>query len=269
MAEALKLADVCDGVGVIDLGCGDGSVLLVAAQMGAVVTGIEADEDLADEAAQNLFDAGIDAEILNGDLFDPTIEWDADVFFAYLAPATLQRLLPRLRTEAPARLVTVDFDVPGLVPNRRGDSARLYRLPGRRRRVGDPGWEHEGTLVATVPDVQSLTCLEVVHPSGDTGVVGDWSHPEFATIATGADRLSETGTLAVDLRWEEPPEGQIVSGVIRTAAAGDHHVFMVATDHEEEAQWDLSDVGVAGLRAALDSATPPTTVAAALAAATH
>ena len=103
---ALDLAGVGDGTRVCDLGCGDGQVLLAAARRGAVVSGIEADADLVDEARSNLAGHGIDAGIRLGDLFDPSIELDADVFFAYLAPATLQRLLPTLQAHRGASLVT-------------------------------------------------------------------------------------------------------------------------------------------------------------------
>ena len=163
MEAALDLAGVSSGDRVIDLGCGDGQVLLAAARRGATVSGIEADPDLAEEARGNLAGAGVEAEIRTGDLFDPGLPLDADVFFTYLAPATLQRLLPRLAPHRSARLVTVDFDVPGLTPTRRSGSARLYVLPGRRRPVGAPGWPCAGTLVATVPDHQSLSCLDVGH----------------------------------------------------------------------------------------------------------
>lgn len=269
VVEALELAGVGPGTRVLDLGCGDGSALLVAAQMGAIAAGIEADADLAAEASQNLAGAGIDAEIVPGDLFDPSVGWDADVLFAYLAPATLQRLLPRFRELPGTVLVTVDFDVPGLTPTRRGDAARLYRLPGRRRRVGEFGWPTAGTLICTVPDVQSLSCLEFTHPAGSVDVAARWSDPASVSVATGADHLDEAGLVAVDLRWEEPPEATVVSGVISTASAGSHHVFMVATEHEEEAQWDLSDEGVANLTRALAGPNPPTSAADAVAAASR
>lgn len=259
--EALELAGVGPGVHVLDLGCGDGSVLLTAATLGASVSGVETDEDLADEAAQRLADAGVDADIVCGDLFDPVVRFDADVFFTYLAPATLQRLMPRFAEHRGTPLVTVDFDVPGLIPTRRGEAARLYRLPGRRRRVGPVGWASAGTLVSTVPDVQSLTCLELVHPAGPVEVRVDGTVADLATVAVGADHLDGAGFLAVDLRWEEPVEGTVAGGTIHTAGAGSHDVFVIATDHEDEAQWDLTDEGVTNIRRALGSSRPPRTAA--------
>jgi len=262
---ALDLADVGPGVHLLDLGCGDGQVLLAAATRGATVAGVEADADLVAEARAHLREAGVDAEVHQGDLFDPTIDVQADVLFSYLAPATLQRLLPRL-VGTGARLVTVDFDVPGLVPTKRRDAARLYRLPGRRRKVTEPGWPTAGTLVATVPDVQSLTCLEATHAGGPTVVRADDGLASVATVLSGADHLDEPGALAVDLRWEGKPAGTFAGGALHVAGLPDHHVFVLHTD-EEESVWELSADGVAGLQQALLASHRPSTVDEALAAA--
>lgn len=261
---ALELADVGPGVRLLDLGCGDGQVLLAAARRGAQVAGVEADPDLVEEARTHLDAAGVDADVRVGDLFDPEVDLDADVWFSYLAPATLQRLLPRLRREAERgsgpTLVTVDFDVPGLVPDRRADPARRYRLPGRRRRPGVPGWPHPGTFVATVPDLQSLSCLDAVHPGGATHVRATPALAREATVLAGADHLEDPGTLAVDLRWEGRPAGTFAGGAIKVDGLDDHHVFVLFTD-EEEGVWELSDEGVDGLRRALRRRHRPTTVA--------
>lgn len=262
---ALDLADVGPGVHLLDLGCGDGQVLLAAARRGATVSGVEADADLVAEAQEHLAEAGVDADVRQGDLFDASVDVGADVLFSYLAPATLQRLLPRI-VETGARLVTVDFDVPGLVPAKRSGAARLYRLPGRRRTVGDPGWPTAGTLVATVPDVQSLSCLEAAHAGGPTRVRADAGLASVATVFSGADRLDEPGALAVDLRWEGKPAGTFAGGIIHVEGLEDHHVFVLHTD-EEEAVWELSADGVAGLHQALLATHRPSTIDEALAAA--
>lgn len=263
--EALDLAGVGPGVRVLDLGCGDGQVLLAAARRGATVSGVEADADLVAEAREHLSEAGIDADVRQGDLFDAATDIAADVLFSYLAPATLQRLLPLIAGTG-ALLVTVDFDVPGLVPTRRGDAARLYRLPGRRRKVAEPGWPTTGTLVATVPDVQSLSCLEASHPGGPTRVRADAGLASVATVLSGADHLDAPGALAVDLRWEGKPTGTFAGGAVQVEGLPDHHVFVLHTD-EEEAVWELSADGVAGLQRALLTTHRPSTIDEALAAA--
>ena len=260
VATALDLAGIEPGERVVDLGCGDGQVLLAAAGRGAVVAGVEADADLVAEATGHLEDAGVDAEVVHADLFDPTLDLTADVFFTYLAPATLQRLLPVLRARAGARLVTVDFAVPGLVPTRRDGPARLYRLPGRRRPLGAQGWPTAGTLVAAVPDCQSLTCLELVHPGGPTDVRLSGGVERVATLLAGADVLDGPAHLAVDLRWEPMAAGTVVAGTITTAGVDDHALFVVATE-EEDGMWDLTDGAVDALRRAMRRRQPPSTLA--------
>lgn len=257
---ALDLAGVAEGVRVCDLGCGDGQVLVAAARRGAVVSGIEADADLVEEARGHLKDAGVDADIRLGDLFEPGLVLDADVFFAYLAPATLQRLLPTLQQHAPSALVTVDFDVPGLVPTRRGDAARLYRMPGRRRPIPAPGWPSAGTLVATDPDCQSLSCLDLVHPGGVCSAMLTDHFDGTATVLSGADHLPGASHLAVDLRWEPLDLGTVVAGTLRVSGMDDHALFVVITE-EDDGMWELSPAAVAAVREALGRPAPPSSLA--------
>lgn len=264
MERALDLASVSPGDRVVDLGCGDGQVLLAAARRGATVSGIEADPELAAQARADLAGAGIDADTRTADLFDPDLELDADIFFTYLAPATLQRLLPRLPHRA--RLVTVDFDVPGLTPMKRSGSARLYVLPGRRRRVGAPGWPSAGTLVATVPHHQSLSCLDLVHPGGPTSVELSAELDDVATVLPGSTHLDGPAHLAIDVRWEPMEQGTVLGGAVRAAALDDHALFVIATDHEEEGMWELTPDAVVSLDRALCRRQPPSTLAELLAA---
>ncbi len=257
---ALDLAGVVAGDRVCDLGCGDGQVLLAAARRGASVAGIESDPDLVEGARGRLKDAGIDADIRLGDLFDPELVLDADVFFAYLAPATLQRLVPTLTQHPRSTLVTVDFAVPGFVPTRRNDPARLYRLPGRTRSVPAPGWPSAGTLVATDPGCQSLSCLDLVHPGGSTSAELSAEFDGIASVVSGADRLDAPAHLAVDLRWEPLDTGTAVAGTIGVTGMDDHALVLVITE-EDDGMWELSPAAVAGVRGALGQRRRPTTLA--------
>lgn len=263
---ALDLAEVGPGSRVVDLGCGDGQVLLAAATRGAQVAGIENDAALVDEATTNLRRAGVDAHVSTGDLFDPDLDLGPEgaVLFTYLAPATLQRLLPVVRDRRDL-LVTVDFAVPGLVPHRRSDPARLYRLPGRRRPVPAPGWPSAGTLVATDPDCQALSCLDLVHPGGPVRLRLSRNLVGVVDAVTGADELDGPAHLAVDLRWDELDTGTVVGGWIDVSGVGRHELFVVVTE-EDHGMWELTEGATAGLRRALRRRQPPTTLAALLAA---
>ena len=92
VASALDLAEVGPGMRVCDLGCGDGRLLLAAAQRGAEVVGVELDEQLAAGARRRLAEAGLPGQVLVGDLLADELP-EADVYLAYLSPSMLQELV--------------------------------------------------------------------------------------------------------------------------------------------------------------------------------
>jgi SAM-dependent methyltransferase len=247
---ALDLAGVGAGDRFADLGCGDGQVLVAAARRGAHVLGVEIDEDLAAQAREALAANDLAGEVVVADLFE--VDLDLDVAFTYLSPATLQRLLPRLRRQRGLRLVTVDFAVPDLVPVTVRWPTHLYRMPGRLRRPRAPGWSSAGTLVTTVADVESLTCLEARVASGPVALEVSAGLRGAGTFQTGADDAGEGRLVAVDVRWVAHPAGTVRSGTVRLPGL-EPHLVVVAFSHDEDEQgaWELSEQGAAQLAAAL------------------
>ena len=268
---ALDLAGVGPGERLLDLGCGDGAVLVAAARRGAVVRGIECDRALARAARAALADEGLPGTVVHGDLYaalrpvpgrpegpgpglgsgldpDPGV----DVVFTYLSPASLQRLAPALAALQPARLVTLDFAVPGLVADAHREGSRLYRLPGRRRRAtgSATGWAHAGTLCVMPPEVESLTCLELVHPGGPVDLRPTAGLLRHAWIAHGSDHSETGGAVAIDIRWRERDPGTLATGALVDGAAGRHPITVLFAE-EDQGQWDLSENGVAALAARL------------------
>jgi SAM-dependent methyltransferase len=238
--RALTLAGLAPGERFADLGCGDGRVLAAAVRRGARVVGIEFDHDLVAQARARLARAGLPGEVVHGDIFEAEI--DADVIFTYLTPGTLQELTSRFQAmPAGTRLVTLDFAVPDLQAERATRTLHLYRLPAPERPATDErGWPAGGTLVVTVPDRQSLTCLELVHAGGPVDLAVSPALQEAAVVKVGR---SETGTgrpVAVDLRWEAAPEGTLVAGRIAVDAAGVHPVYALFAE-EEGGQWELTE----------------------------
>lgn len=63
-SRLLDIAEVGPGVSVLDLGCGTGTLLAMAAQRGAVVTGIDADPKMLARAAPKV--AGYDVRLIEG-----------------------------------------------------------------------------------------------------------------------------------------------------------------------------------------------------------
>lgn len=239
--RALDLAGLAAGEHLVDLGCGDGQVLVAAAQRGARVSGVECDGGLVEEARRALVENDLEGEVVRGDVFGFPLD-DADVVFTYLAPATLQRLVPRLQELRGTRLVTVDFAVPNLAHDAIDGQARLYRLPAGPDEHGPTGWQAAGALVAVSPDRHSLTCLSLVHPGGAV-TIADEALTDVLTYVVGADAVAAGHAVAVDIRWEELPVGTFVAGVMRCEAVGETAVFGFVTD-EEDGLWEVTQDGV-------------------------
>ncbi len=241
--HALDLAGLGDGETLVDLGCGDGQVLVAAAARGAHVIGVESDPELVGLARRALSAAGLDGEVIEGDLLG--LDLDADVYFTYLAPATLQRLLPGLAVRRGTRLVTVDFDVPGLDADARDGAARLYRMPGTpSAKPPDAGWACAGALVVAPPDHQSLTVLDLQHPGGAVSARLAGAAADGGALLTGADEVAPFDHLAVDIRWEPHAAGTLLSGVVDVVGVDPFPVVAVFDADAEDGCWELSDEGV-------------------------
>jgi SAM-dependent methyltransferase len=264
--RALTLAGLAPGERFVDLGCGDGRVLAAAARRGARVRGIEVDPELVEQARRRLARAGVDGEVVEGDIFEADL--DADVIFTYLTPGTLQELTDRFQAQAPGtRLVTLDFPVPDLVAAEATRSLSLYRLPAPRRPPASrPGWPAAGTLVVTVPDRQSLTCIELIHPGGPANVHVSDELRGAAGIKIGRDHVEPGRPVAVDLRWEGEPEGTLVAGMLRAPGAGEHPVYVLFAE-EEGGHWELSEEASRQLDRHLAEGQTPSSAAELLAAA--
>lgn len=269
MTRALRLARLAPGERFLDIGCGDGRILSAAARRGAVAVGIETDVELVDVARRHLSDEGLDATVIHGDAME--VDVAADVIFAYLSPATLQRLRPRFQSAAPGtRLVTVDFGVLGLVPTRVVGGVFLYELPAAVAPVAEvaaqPGWSSEGTLVAAIPENESLTSLEIVHPGGPVRLRASRDLEAVASFYAGTDEAGAGERVAVDVRWHEIEEGTLVVGGLDVEGLGAHYVVALFTD-DDNGMWELSDEGVANLADRLVTDPPPADWAELLAAA--
>jgi SAM-dependent methyltransferase len=250
---ALDLAGLKAGDHFVDLGCGDGQVLVAAARRGARVTGVEYDRTLARAAQATMADAGVAdrGEVVVGDLFDGALWRSAalrrpDVLFSYLSPAMLQRLTPYVqRLQRPSRFVTVDFLVPDLRTDETRGPAHLYRLPGRRRRPrpSNIGWPSAGTLCVMPPEVHSLTSLDVTHPGGPVTLTVTGALARHGTFVTGTDSADRGRPVAVDIRWRERDPGTLAHGILHLDGLPPHPLTVLFAE-DDQAQWELADDGV-------------------------
>ncbi|HET9978394.1 MAG TPA: methyltransferase domain-containing protein [Burkholderiaceae bacterium] len=119
--EMLKLADVKAGDYVIDLGSGDGRIVIVAAkQFGARGLGVEIVPELVDKSRANARQAGVAdrAEFRVQDLFATDLS-QATVITMYLLPEVNLQLRPRLQKLKPGtRIVSHDWDMGDWKPDR-------------------------------------------------------------------------------------------------------------------------------------------------------
>jgi hypothetical protein len=211
---------------------------------GATVTGVELDPALAAKAREMLAADGIGGVVIEADFASVPIE--AEVVFAFLSPATLQRLRPRLEALPPGtRVVTTGYAIPGWVPHDLRDRCFLYRLPANEADVipDARGWVSAGAVVALPPDAPSLVAVKVHHSGGPVSVtVAGVDLSGWATVRTGTDHASPGDPVTVDLRFEPRPLGTQAAGTLETAGAEPFRVFAVA-DSGEVGIWGLSGRG--------------------------
>jgi len=117
---ALTLAKVGRGDRLIDLGSGDGRIVIAAARRGAEALGIELDPSLVMKARGAAKEAGVEkrASFLEGDLFAQDLS-SATVVTLYLFPDANLALRPKLLRElAPGtRIVSNSFDLGAWAPD--------------------------------------------------------------------------------------------------------------------------------------------------------
>jgi SAM-dependent methyltransferase len=119
--EMLKLAGVKPGDFVIDLGSGDGRIVIVAAkQFGARGLGVEIVPELVEQSRENARRAGVAerVEFRVQDLFETDLS-QATVITMYLLPDVNLKLRPKLQALKPGtRIVSHDWDMGDWKPDR-------------------------------------------------------------------------------------------------------------------------------------------------------
>lgn len=102
----------------MDIGCGDGRLLVAAALRGATCVGIEADPVFSSRAESRAAESGVSASIriITGDASVVTDVSGVTVVFVYLVPTGLAVMADRLADahRSGARIVSNMFAIPGL-----------------------------------------------------------------------------------------------------------------------------------------------------------
>jgi len=116
----LTLAEIKAGDIIYDLGCGDGRVVIMAAQdFGAQGIGVEMREDLAKQAMGKISDLGLEGrvKIVHGDMFKVDIS-QANVITLYLTTSANDKVKPKLEAELKpgTRVISHDYEILGWRP---------------------------------------------------------------------------------------------------------------------------------------------------------
>ena len=135
----LRLAFLRRGETLFDLGAGDGRVIIEAARgFGAHAIGVEIDPRCRSRIKERLAATGIDAELIEADMFNVDLA-PADVITIYLSASANAKLVPKLNSELKqgTRVVSLDYPLPGWVAKRElrveasgiGRTLYLYQKP--------------------------------------------------------------------------------------------------------------------------------------------
>jgi cyclopropane fatty-acyl-phospholipid synthase-like methyltransferase len=114
--KMLEYSDLKPGENLYDLGCGDGRVVIMAAEeFGAISVGVDLNKRLVTEARKKAKALGLDerVKIVHGNIFDIDLS-QADVVTMYLTTGANEKVRPKLEQELKprARIVTHDFSIP-------------------------------------------------------------------------------------------------------------------------------------------------------------
>ena len=119
--KMLELAKMKKSDVVYDLGCGDGRIVVTAARKCRCrAVGFDIDPHRVAESQDNVRKNGLAnlVRIEERDMFDVDLS-EADVVMLYLLPILNVRLIPQFAKMKPgARIVSQDFDMPGVIPDR-------------------------------------------------------------------------------------------------------------------------------------------------------
>ncbi|MDZ7824965.1 MAG: class I SAM-dependent methyltransferase [Gammaproteobacteria bacterium] len=135
----LDLAEVGPQDYLVDLGSGDGRIVIAAGRRGALAHGVEIETELVEQARKRARAVGVDDRVafVEGDLFEADFR-HASVVMLYLFPEANLRLRPRLlRTLEPGtRVVSNSFDMGDWKPDAHIESAtsggiRMWIIPAR------------------------------------------------------------------------------------------------------------------------------------------
>ena len=170
--KMLDLAAVTPRDFVVDLGSGDGRMVIAAAKRGARALGVEYDPEMVRLARKNAAEAGVAerATFIEADMFEADFK-QATVLALFLLPGNLRKLSPKFMDLAPGtRIVSNTYKIDGWEESDTayGDNfcitwctAYLYFVPAKLAGA----WRMPGGEVRFTQEMQNLSGT-LVYPGG-------------------------------------------------------------------------------------------------------
>jgi SAM-dependent methyltransferase len=125
---ALDMTGLKEGQTLIELGCGDGKVLVAAAKQGLNVVGYEINPLLVMMCRLRTRRYGKQVRVIWGDFFKK--QWPpADAIFVFLLPKYMEKLNKKVIQSAdkPVKLVSFAFEIKSQKPAAQKDGVFLYK----------------------------------------------------------------------------------------------------------------------------------------------
>lgn len=225
--EMLRLANVKSDDFVMDLGSGDGRILIAAVRkFGARGVGVDLDPDRIAESDYNAQLQGVSDRVAfhRGDLFKFEIG-EASVVTMYLLPSVNIRLRPRLLRELKpgTRIVSHDFDMEDWRPDQKSTVRKnvfLWIVPAQaggrwRTTVALPAGERSFDIEIR-QKFQEIDGLARY----DKKVAGLWN-PTLAGDRISFVIVDDSGPVESNLYFEGRVAGDVMEGVIRRGVGKD------------------------------------------------
>lgn len=128
----IEAANIQPGETILDLGSGDGTLLLEAGRRGARGVGFDINPFLVWYSRMRAKFSGLEGrvEIFRKDFRTSCLK-DADVIFLYLWPETLEKLQAKLASELKpeTRVISNAFPIPGWKTQEAKNGIFIYRVP--------------------------------------------------------------------------------------------------------------------------------------------
>ncbi|MDO5623098.1 MAG: class I SAM-dependent methyltransferase [Pseudomonadota bacterium] len=225
VTRMLQLGGVTANDFVMDLGAGDGKIVIAAAkQFGARGVGIEYNPEMVAHAAGRVQAAGVQgrASVVQGDIFETDLS-KADVITMYLLPTLNIRLRPTLMQLKPGtRLVTHAFTMGGWEPDETsragGATAYLWLVPANATGNWQLTYPQRNGATSVRVDV---TAQRYQFPEGMVQFQGMETSLRDARVAGDRVRFGFTGTDGVFRRFDGRISGNRMQGNVTDGQRSD------------------------------------------------